>query len=177
MRYWFTSDTHFNHDNIIDYCGRPFKSIKHMDQELIRRWNERVKPKDTVIHLGDFMYGGSVSQENKRKPDYYLDQLNGNIILVKGNHDSNNGLRTSIESINIKLGGVNWWCQHKPEMLIYKYNLCGHVHENWEVRVTGRYKVVNLSVDVWDYRPVSIEEILRRLNKHTPLKGEDGYDK
>ncbi len=166
MQNWFISDTHFNHSNIIDYCGRPFKSSKHMDMEIIRRWNERVKPEDTVFHLGDFSYSGSLRDDNKKKPKDYVDQLNGKLILIKGNHDRNNGLRTNIESIDIKLGGINWWCQHKPEMLTYKYNLCGHVHNNWEVKITGRYVVVNLSVEVWNYYPVNIQEILKRLDEH-----------
>ena len=165
-RNWFISDTHFNHGNIIGYCDRPFNNVEHMDREIIRRWNERVKPEDTVFHLGDFMFGGSAIHGNQKKPNYYLEQLNGHIISVKGNHDNNNGLKTNIESINIKLGGINWWCQHKPEMLTWKYNLCGHVHNNWKVMKTGRYNVVNLSVEVWNYYPVKIEEIMERLRQH-----------
>jgi len=161
--YWFTSDTHFNHANIIEYTKRPFKSIEHMDREIIRRWNERVGPHDTVIHLGDFMFGGSVVSGTKRKPEYYLDQLNGRMVHVRGNHDGKSGLDSRIDSIAVMLGGVGWWCQHKPENLTWSYNLCGHVHNNWEILTTSRYVVVNVSVDVWDYYPVRIEDILERV--------------
>lgn len=173
MRYWFTSDTHFNHYNIINYCDRPFKSAEHMDREIIRKWNERVKPDDTVFHLGDFMFGGSVSAGTKKKPREYLKQLNGKIIHIRGNHDNNNGLNTSIESMVLQYGGIGWWLQHKPEMLTYKYNLCGHVHHNWKIKRTPRYVAINLSVEVWNYYPVSINEILDRLTKDEVKENEE----
>jgi calcineurin-like phosphoesterase family protein len=76
---WITADTHFGHENIIKYCQRPFSSVEEMDAELIRRWNERVSPKDIVYHLGDFTL--------KKSADEYLDQLQGKIRLVPGSHD------------------------------------------------------------------------------------------
>lgn len=173
MKNWFTSDTHFNHENIIEYTCRPFKSAEHMDKEIIRRWNSRVKVGDTVFHGGDFMFGGSAKQGNQKKPEEYLEQLNGNIILIRGNHDHNNSLKTCIESVTIQHGGIHWWIQHKPEMLTYKYNLCGHVHHNWKVMTTGRYKVINISTDVWEYRPVTIQEILKRLHKYEKENSTD----
>src|SRR6266851_5659198 len=42
MSIWFTSDTHFHHENIIDYCRRPFAHAYEMNNEMIRRWNEVV---------------------------------------------------------------------------------------------------------------------------------------
>jgi len=53
---WFTSDTHFGHFNIIEYCNRPFKTVDEMNSKLIRFWNERVKPDDIVYFLGDFCF-------------------------------------------------------------------------------------------------------------------------
>ena len=55
---WFTSDTHFWHDNIIRFCNRPFESVVEMNEELIRRWNETVPADGVVFHLGDFSFGG-----------------------------------------------------------------------------------------------------------------------
>jgi calcineurin-like phosphoesterase family protein len=54
---FFTSDTHFNHANIISYCSRPFSSADEMNREIIARWNAVVGPEDTVYHLGDFAMG------------------------------------------------------------------------------------------------------------------------
>ena len=76
----FTSDTHFSHANVIEYSKRPFTDTTHMDEILIANWNKHVSITDTVYHLGDF----SLSTEAVEK---YVKRLNGNIILVLGNHD------------------------------------------------------------------------------------------
>lgn len=79
---WFTSDHHFGHRNIIKYTKRPFSSVDEMDEEMIIRWNERVQPGDKVYHLGDFGLTGV------RELHEILDQLNGKIHLIKGNHEA-----------------------------------------------------------------------------------------
>jgi len=55
---WFTSDTHFNHRNIIGYAQRPFESVEEMNEVMIERWNASVRGEDTIYHLGDFSFGG-----------------------------------------------------------------------------------------------------------------------
>ena len=52
---YFISDTHFNHNNIIKYCNRPFKSINEMNQTIINNWNKTVKADDEIYHLGDLV--------------------------------------------------------------------------------------------------------------------------
>lgn len=76
---WFTSDTHFNHANIIKYCNRPFSSIQEMNETIINNWNSVVTKDDTVYHLGDFAFG---------KVNEFANKLNGKIVLIKGNHDT-----------------------------------------------------------------------------------------
>lgn len=88
MKTWFTSDTHFGHANIIEYCKRPFKTLDRMNEVLIKNWNSRINPKDFVIFLGDFAF-----KDAMKVMDFLL-QLNGNITFVKGNHDSHNSLNT-----------------------------------------------------------------------------------
>ena len=51
---FITSDTHFGDESIRRYENRPFSSVQEMDEELIRRWNEKVSEDDVVWHLGDF---------------------------------------------------------------------------------------------------------------------------
>ena len=81
---FFTSDTHFNHTNIIQYCQRPFKSTDEMNEAMIDNWNSVVGEDDTMFHLGDFCLGGA-EEWNK-----ILNRLNGRIYLILGNHDLKN---------------------------------------------------------------------------------------
>lgn len=79
MTNFFTGCTHFGHANIIRLADRPFETVEHMNTELIRRWNEKVRPEDTVYHLGDVAWGSQVE-------NFFL-ELNGSIIFITGNHD------------------------------------------------------------------------------------------
>lgn len=83
---YFISDTHFCHENILKFCHdtRPFDTIEEHDEEIIRRWNEKVHPDDIVFHLGDFCFAG------KDKAREIISRLNGHIFHVIGNHDWNN---------------------------------------------------------------------------------------
>lgn len=78
---YFTSDTHWYHKNIIAYCNRPFDSVEEMNKAMIDRWNERVKPDDTIYFLGDFAF----CSESKACEIAY--SLNGFKHWIIGNHD------------------------------------------------------------------------------------------
>lgn len=81
MRHWFTADTHFGHANIIRHCRRPFSSVAEMDEELLRRINDRVAPEDWLYHLGDFSFRGG-------DPAAYRARIRcRNVVLILGNHD------------------------------------------------------------------------------------------
>ena len=56
---FFTSDTHFGHENILKFCNRPFSSIEDHDLALINNWNSVIGNDDTVFHLGDFCFGNT----------------------------------------------------------------------------------------------------------------------
>ena len=83
---FFISDTHFGHANMltfINYDGtrmRPFSSVEECDELMIENWNKVVKPTDRIYHLGDVVYKCG----NK---DEIMQRLNGEKILIKGNHD------------------------------------------------------------------------------------------
>lgn len=86
---WLTSDTHFNHANVIRYCGRPFGDVQEMNAALIARWNERVSRDDTVFHLGDFAMGS---------PDEWPEiasRLNGHKVLSKNTFFPGLGYRSA----------------------------------------------------------------------------------
>src|SRR5687767_6005129 len=82
MNTFFTSDTHWGHKNIIKFCSRPYASVEEMDEAMITNWNDRVRPGDTVYHLGDFTFYRREDQQRR-----IIDSLNGNIKLILGNHD------------------------------------------------------------------------------------------
>jgi calcineurin-like phosphoesterase family protein len=77
---FFTSDLHFSHKNVINYCKRPFKDIFEMNEAIIKEWNKTVKEQDTVWILGDFSLNPNVAFR-------VLSRLNGTKYLVAGNHD------------------------------------------------------------------------------------------
>ena len=56
---YFTSDTHFQHGNIIKFCNRPYSNVEEMNNAIIENWNSVVGPNDIVFHLGDFAWSGS----------------------------------------------------------------------------------------------------------------------
>ena len=151
MKWFFTADHHFGHGNIIEYCKRPFKSLAHMDMELIRRWNSVVQEGDKVLYLGDFTFGD---------PERFTKQLNGDIIFIKGSHDGN--IKTVLRSCVIHYGGIDFWCQHEP-IAKFKYNLCGHVHEKWKIK-KAQHIILNVGVDQWDFYPIDIQDILTFLH-------------
>jgi len=177
-KFWFSSDLHMGHENIISYCNRPFKSLEEMDAVLIRNWNQRVSQTDLVFHLGDFCFkngpGGKPGEGVPIKSDFYEKQLNGKIIQLCGNHDSHNTVKTIISSIEIMFGGRNIRLIHNP--IAYeqgKLNLCGHVHEKWVITwADPETPIVNVGVDVWNFMPISINEILSVVSRNPYRKSE-----
>lgn len=79
---FFTSDHHFGHANIIKFSNRPFKDVKEMNEEMIRRWNEKISPEDEVYHLGDF----GLSKDRDEILNI-INRLNGTKYLIQGNHE------------------------------------------------------------------------------------------
>lgn len=78
---YVTSDSHFGHFNIIKSCHRPFQTVEEMNQIMVDNWNSVVGPHDLVYHLGD------IYMKNPQIVGKIVNQLNGKIILIKGNHD------------------------------------------------------------------------------------------
>lgn len=179
MAIFFTADLHFGHKNVINFDSRLFETVEEMDQELIKRWNNKVSNKDIVYVLGDMFWKG---QDYARD---ILEQLNGKIVLIKGNHDkrwlSNTKCKGLIKSIKdydeIKINNRKIILSHYP---IHFYNgahsgaimLYGHVHntreERWAqaIRQTLVHSQVpcemyNVCCCNWNYEPVTLDEILR----------------
>lgn len=77
----YIADWHYGHANILYFDNRPFTTIFEHDKELIRRWNAAVNPCDTVYILGDMFWCKATDAIA------VLKQLNGQKVLIKGNHD------------------------------------------------------------------------------------------
>ena len=178
---FFTSDTHFQHENIIKYCKRPFSDVEENDEEIIRRWNEKVPEDGIVFHLGDVAFG------DPDKVDKILERLNGTIYLVIGNHDwrrivSQHAWRFEkmTQQINMKIGKRHVILNHYP-MLAFSgawrgedatCQLFGHVHTSpytdegldqarMKMLFTSQYDV---GVDNNDFTPVSWKEVAQIIN-------------
>ena len=161
MKY-FTSDSHFGHRNIIGYCNRPFKSVEEMDEAMISKWNATVGMEDEVFHLGDFAMG-------KTAAPTILNRLNGRKHLIWGNHDSNQVRNLDLwESaqpyLEINLDGhFVVLCHYKFDVFNKSHRgaiqLYGHSHGT----MPGNNQQLDVGVDCWDFTPVNLEQILRRM--------------
>lgn len=179
---FFTSDTHFGHKAIMDYCKRPFSSVDEMNEKLVSNWNELVSDDCTVFHLGDFAFGGLPFWEDIRS------RLRGRIILIWGNHDWRQNLRNrarleamfdviELEMI-IHMDGHPIILNHYP-LLCYSgsYNhsiwaLHGHVHQGPHSngldisRLAYRFPTqYDVGVDNNNYYPISYYDVKKIIKK------------
>lgn len=132
---FYIADYHFGHSNIIKFDKRPFSSVEEMDQKMIENWNNVVGDDDTVYLLGDFCW------KAEDRWIEILDQLKGNKVLIRGNHDlktMSQQLRNKFQYIKdyaeVKDNGKRVLLSHYP-MPFYRgaYNsdivhLYGHIH-------------------------------------------------
>lgn len=81
MSRFFISDLHFFHEYIMDYDVRPFQNASEMKEYMIVKWNNKVKPEDEVVLLGDFSLGSTTETMS------VLKELHGRKCLVVGNRD------------------------------------------------------------------------------------------
>lgn len=180
MTTFFTSDTHFGHKNIIKHADRPFANTREMDEAMIANWNEVVGPQDTVYHLGDVFVYCDVEYAIEVR-----ERLNGRICILRGNHDqiADKLMRRS------DVTGFRWIKDYykvkhpdpeplrpdsghgdKQHIVLFHYamrtwhhkrrgvwHLYGHSHgQLWDIPDDLS---VDIGVDVWDFKPVSYEEL------------------
>ena len=183
---FFVSDNHYGHSNIIGFCKRPFENVEEMDKKLIENWNNKVPKDGIVFHLGDFAWGGFNFWKKIRE------QLNGDIILIKGNHDIKNltpqavGLFKDVtQQLRIEIEGRKIWLNHFP-LLCYsgtyrdlqglEYNLFGHTHlSNHLSRNNGKdcercfnnlfSTQYDVGVDFNEFAPISWYEVNEKIQK------------
>ena len=156
---WIIADTHFFHANIGRYCSRP----DGWQDLIIENWNHFIQPEVVVFHLGDLALG------KKEDTETLVPLLNGKVYLMRGNHD-----RRSIafyRALGITLvkdpyrmetaSGMQLVFSHRPIVPLPPgmLNLHGHIHNNPTPQLGLRH--INLSIEVRQYRPWRLEEILQ----------------
>jgi calcineurin-like phosphoesterase family protein len=187
-----TSDNHFWHQNVIRYCQRPFLTVEEMNEKMIVYWNEVVGPNDTVYHLGDFSMAFRAVEAYTKRLNGKKILIAGNHDFVhpahkKSKNEENqkkwiqnyldNGWAEVHISGEIEIPGVATVnINHLPylenssgqDVRHGKYRpindgrwlLCGHVHEKW----AQRGKMINVGVDVRNFKPISFTEIAAIIN-------------
>lgn len=184
---WFTSDLHFSHKNIIEYCDRPFDTVEEMNRQLVERFNEVVTREDELWVLGDVALGKLDESLG------WIAKLNGRKHLVVGNHDKcfinphgkpgkQSAARRAYQTYQnagfatIQTYAELWLGSEKVALSHFPYS-GDHTEEDryaWaRPKDEGlwllcghvheawlqRGKQINVGVDVWDWRPVSEEMI------------------
>lgn len=158
---YFISDPHFGHKNLGALRG---KSFEETDKLIIDNWNSIITKRDIVNVLGD------ITMENHAILSHYLSQLNGEIRIVGGNHDTFQSCK-ELKRLGITVMGClnykGFICTHIPihphELHgFYRGNIHGHIHDP-SVSLGPDY--INVTCEHINYTPITLEEILEKRQR------------
>jgi calcineurin-like phosphoesterase family protein len=183
----FYSDPHLGHANIIKYCERPFADVEEMNQELVRRYNDKIGYEDVVLWLGDCFFKGDSSRYSG-----ILSRMNGTKILIVGNHDNSMpamarlGFALVFSEAVLNIRGVTCRVNHypykptpvyeKPDKFAalrprkYPGEILIHGHNHVKTPVHGSQ--INVGVDAWDYGPALFHEVADLVDQIKQVKPE-----
>jgi len=179
---WFTSDSHFFHENILKFTDiggeriRPlWSTADDMNADMVERWNARVKPQDKVWHLGDVAFK---TVEKAVELDALLGKLHGHKRMLVGNHDNlkSEALMRHFEKIELWKGFAKegFTCSHIPLRLDSlrdgTVNVHGHIHQNL---MTDR-GYVNVCVETRNFAPVHMDEVIADVRRVAPQISDQG---
>lgn len=168
---FFTSDTHFFHENIIGFCNRPFVSVDHMNHSLINNWNSVVGVEDHVWFLGDFSFG------KDEETQWVLSQLKGIKHLIVGNHDRKGRPQ---KTFNKEWG--KWFVDRNDYYRLnvdgHKFVLCHFPFKSWErgyINLHGHlhntpetykpvYRQYEVGCDLNNYTPIVLADVVKKAN-------------
>jgi calcineurin-like phosphoesterase family protein len=172
---FLVSDTHFGHTGVCRFTRndgvtklRPWDNADEMDEEMIKRWNETVRPNDKVYHLGDVVIN--------RKALKTLHRLNGDKVLIRGNHDifRDDEYRQHFRELRAYHVMNGMILSHIPihteSLGRFGTNIHGHLHANRVMiqkhakatpEIDPRYHCV--CVEQTDYRPILFEDVIKRI--------------
>jgi len=155
---FFISDLHLGHKNIIKFAQghRYGETIDEHDRWIVEQWNSVVtSPKDTVYVLGDVCF-----DRDKLK---LIGQMQGNKILLMGNHD-----QFKLEEYQKYFYKIIWFTRYKgfwlshcpihPQELRGKYNIHGHVHQN----IIPDRRYISVCVEALNGTPIEFSKIAEK---------------
>ena len=167
---FLVSDTHFGHAGVCRFLRedgsklRPWDDPNEMDEEMVKRWNERVKPSDKVYHLGDVVIN--------RKALNIMRRLNGDKVLIRGNHDifklsDYTEHFRDIRGYHVMNGMIlSHIPVHDESLGRFGVNIHGHLHSG-RVKKDGvidvRYHCV--CVEQTDFTPILFEDMLNKIKE------------
>lgn len=170
---WLVSDTHFGHAGVCRFLRsdgvtklRPWDDPQEMDEFMISAWNERVKPNDKVYHLGDVVIN--------RKSLSTLTRLNGDKVLIRGNHDifRDDEYRKyfrELRAYHVMNGMILSHIPIHPDSLgRFGTNIHGHLHANQVmIEIDGRtvpdLRYICVCVEQTEFAPILFEDVIKRV--------------
>ena len=166
MKIYTISDMHFNHRSMILFGKRPFKNLKEMHDTIIENWNDVVDKNDVILILGDFGGGDAMFFR------WILRELNGEKILIKGNHDHRFRLKKMAKEnsmkiykeLSIKTDNIDILLSHKPrnrKKYTFDINIHGHHHRKLLPSKLIQKYYYNVAVEHNNYKPKLLSEIIR----------------
>lgn len=173
---FLTSDTHIWHNKEFIYADRGFENIEEHNERLVENWNKTVGKNDTVYHLGDVI----IKDMEQGMP--ILERLNGNIIIIRGNHDSEEKLKRYRESPNVieagqgamylKYDKYNFFLCHFPTLIRSDWrgrhmkttliNLHGHTHQKENFGYDNPF-MYHVGVDSHGLTPVHMDKVVKDI--------------
>lgn len=168
---WVISDTHFGHTNILTFKAsdgsplRSFESVDQMNEVMVKNWNNVVAPTDKVYHLGDVTINP--------KWLHIVGRLNGDKVLIKGNHDNAKlsayaqyfrDVRACHVYNDVILSHIP---VHPQNLYRFPFNIHGHLHDGHVIdpetlNQDTRYRSV--CVEKIGYTPVLLDQIVKELH-------------
>ncbi len=168
---YYISDIHYNDERIKKLCKRPFRSVQEMHEKIIYEWNAKVSMDDNVYIIGDLF------SDNNDGIEDFLKKLKGNKFFIIGNHDHDEICRyqhlfEQVDTIAyIDDEGRHVTLCHYPLVTFAEstragYHVYGHIHNNPHEKsadfVHGIKNAFNSGVDVNEFRPMSLDELIAK---------------
>ena len=180
MAIFVTSDLHFNHGPEFIWKTRGFNSIEEMNNEIISRFNSLVGKNDDVYILGDICLGGG-SDEILAKNKALIEQLNGKLHIIRGNHDTDrrvemyescsNVISKVLWSDMIHYNGYHFYCSHFPTITsnlekesLKQCTCCLYGHTHQEVNFFYDMPMIyHVGVDSHNCYPCNLNNIIQEM--------------